>query len=128
MYLYVMQNEHYYKIGISKEPLKRLENIKNANPKKVILIITLFVPEPIVSVKFLEEFLHKQYQIQRGRGEWFDFSGGELRLLVHDLLIMQKGFVSLMSLVRYPQPLLNFWQSETEQAIWQDEAKKEGWL
>lgn len=72
-YVYLIYNEqnNFFKIGYSKNPLKRKKTLQGQEPN----IALLKVWEKDVS---FEKFLHKKYYKNRIRGEWFEFSFQEL--------------------------------------------------
>jgi hypothetical protein len=71
MWLYLLYRAGVYKIGISKQPKKRIKSIKNA--KLVIMV-------PVLLAREYERFLHSRYAHLRvksgkesGSTEWFRF-------------------------------------------------------
>ncbi len=78
-FVYVMRCNEFYKIGISKNPTKRLEQISPLMPYKIELIHTIATE----NMKELESFLHEQLAHCRVNGEWFDLSVNELCALLN---------------------------------------------
>jgi hypothetical protein len=72
--LYLIQsNEGKYKIGISKNPSKRIEQLQTGSPDVLKLIHTYESPNAFK----IETALHNKYQYLREHGEWFDMSISE---------------------------------------------------
>lgn len=71
-YVYLMQSleNGYYKIGASKNPQKRIEQLQTGNSSKIKLI-NKFLTE--FSTK-IESSLHNLYSHTQKNGEWFDLS------------------------------------------------------
>jgi hypothetical protein len=59
--------EGYYKIGISKNPSKRIEQLQTGNASELKLIAVY--PTEIYSL--IELTLKNRYTVARRRGEWF---------------------------------------------------------
>ena len=74
-YIYLIQstNEGYYKIGVSKDPNKRLKQLKtgNSSPLKLINSYKTDIANKI------EKILHRKYSHLSMEGEWFDLSISE---------------------------------------------------
>ena len=68
--LYVIRQSgtNYCKIGISKDPKKRLREMQTSSPTK--LKLSLVVETKKNAIK-LERSLHKAFHKQRANGEWF---------------------------------------------------------
>ena len=65
----------YYKIGISEGKAKvRLKALQTGVPFKLKLVKSVFVSSTVDT----EGYLHSLYQAKRVRGEWFNFTDGEL--------------------------------------------------
>jgi len=70
-FVYVMGWMGKVKIGISRDPEKRLRQLQLANPGEVrILHLRAFSTRP--SAAFVERALHKKFAAHRLLGEWFD--------------------------------------------------------
>ena len=68
-YVYLIKMNIDYKIGISKQPQKRLvEFTKLPYPIEKICI------EKVLNYKEVEKQLHKKFSTKRKRGEWFSLS------------------------------------------------------
>jgi len=71
-YIYLIQSQEdgYYKIGISKNPNKRLLTLQTGNSSPLKLINTY-------QTEFAEKIegtLHRRYKHLHKEGEWFDLS------------------------------------------------------
>ena len=69
-YIYLIQSLEtgYYKIGISKNPNKRIETLQTGNSSPLKLIITY---QSEFSSQ-IEKTLHRKYLLFQKVGEWFD--------------------------------------------------------
>lgn len=73
--VYVLQsgNSHYYKIGLTKDSIKkRIAQLQTGNPYR----ITARLVQTVHSMQVAEDILHRRYYQQRGIGEWFYFGPG----------------------------------------------------
>lgn len=69
-YVYFIRASGFVKIGVAKNPSKRLCEIQVGNPHELSLVGSL----PCASNKHarkLERFLHRSFRAHRVRGEWF---------------------------------------------------------
>ena len=66
--VYLAYCNGYYKIGRSKRPRKRIQEMKTGNPYK----IELFDVIEDISGTLLEKELHRDLKAYRKRGEWFN--------------------------------------------------------
>ena len=70
-FVYLARNgKHWYKIGLSKQPLKRMSSLQTGSPLEVTLIHRVFSFNTVE----LEKSLHEYYSAYWLRGEWFEFS------------------------------------------------------
>lgn len=71
-YVYLIQSleDGYYKIGISKNPQKRIKQLQTGNSSELKLIV--FYQSDIANK--IENVLHNRYSHFRKEGEWFDLS------------------------------------------------------
>ena len=77
MFVYIAQEAESgrYKIGISKDPEKRVKQLNTGNPEELVLIYTAKAEDGFKS----ESSLHRQLQSSNIRSEWFsDIKGLEL--------------------------------------------------
>jgi hypothetical protein len=70
IYLIKSLNEGVYKIGVSKSPTKRLQEIQTGNPAPVEI---LHLYETKYAYK-IETALHNRYSHYNTHGEWFELS------------------------------------------------------
>jgi len=88
--VYVIAHPHnFYKIGISEDPIRRLNEIQEASPYKLEIIAFEGFREPEVA----ESILHDYFSNDNIRGEWFD---------IHDELmtiLFSEGGKSLREIV-----------------------------
>ncbi len=85
--VYLMQCEDFVKIGRSKHPSKRLQDIQVSNPFKVKLLAVVNSEND----KELESELHIKYNHLKQNGEWFSFNKD-----VFDSLVSSYGFTVFM--------------------------------
>lgn len=69
-YVYLIRSEETgrYKIGVSKHPTKRIEQLQTGNDSDLVLIYTYLSEYPTK----VETALQNSYSHIRKRGEWFD--------------------------------------------------------
>lgn len=69
-YVYLIEQDGtgYYKIGISRDPHKRLAALQTSNGHKLLLLLTVEVKD----ARRLEGMLHHRFAEFRCEGEWFD--------------------------------------------------------
>ena len=96
MYVYLIQSleNGYYKIGKSKNPNKRIEQLQTGNSSKLKLISTY---QSELSNK-IEGTLHRKYSYLKKEGEWFDLSireeivfQEECKKIEENILILKKN-------------------------------------
>ena len=68
-FLYVVRAEQFYKIGISKTPIIRLETLRASNPFRLDLV--LLVPLISFYARRYEAHVHSLLDEHRKNGEWF---------------------------------------------------------
>lgn len=71
-YVYLIQSleNSYYKIGISKNPQRRIKQLQTGNSSKLKLIEIY----PSHHANVIEKTLQRRYSHLRKEGEWFDLS------------------------------------------------------
>ena len=69
MYIYLISNSEYYKIGISKNPIKRIKQLQTGNSVNLILINQYYSPKYYSKI---ETALH--YSYNNINLEWFELS------------------------------------------------------
>jgi hypothetical protein len=73
-YVYLIKMDSHYKIGISKNPKRRLKAFSTM-PQEVEVILTAKVND----YARIEEELHEKYKEKRVRGEWFELDDLEVK-------------------------------------------------
>lgn len=71
-YVYLMQNQLLYKIGVSVDPERRRRQIEKASGLPTRLLAMVASNDPYA----LERSLHERFGDYREEGEWFDFDAG----------------------------------------------------
>jgi hypothetical protein len=71
-YLIKDKNNGYYKIGFSKDPLKRAKTLQSESPKLELVKVW---------DKNIEKELHNKYKKQRIRGEYFNLTEIQVRYI-----------------------------------------------
>lgn len=79
-YLYLLECEQYYKIGISNNPKNRFTAIRTANPFEVKPVMCVFTYER-KKTKQLESLLHSRFKRIQHRNEWFFKSDDIIQLI-----------------------------------------------
>lgn len=70
-YIYIIGSDNPpYKVGISKDPQKRLKTLQTGHPQK--LRIHLLKETDATKTKLLESAIHYNMKFYRTNGEWFD--------------------------------------------------------
>jgi KilA-N domain/Meiotically up-regulated gene 113 len=75
IYLVHISESNFYKIGYTKNIIKRLSTLQTANALELVIIERFFS----LNAKYLEMQIHKHYEFQRVRGEWFQFSKEQVK-------------------------------------------------
>ncbi len=71
-YIYFIQSGYgSIKVGMSKNPEKRMANIQTCIPKSLRLVAKIPMPDR-QSARCLEKELHQLFAPERIRGEWFN--------------------------------------------------------
>jgi hypothetical protein len=95
-YIYLIQSleNSYYKIGISKHPTKRIEELQTGNASELRLIDT-YQSE---YANKIEKTLQRRYSHLRKEGEWFDLGISqevnfkkECQLIEETLVLLKKS-------------------------------------
>ena len=95
-YVYLIQSleNSYYKIGISKHPTKRIEELQTGNASELRLIDT-YQSE---YANKIEKTLQRRYSHLRREGEWFDLGISqevnfkkECQLIEETLVLLKKS-------------------------------------
>ena len=71
-YIYLIQSleDSYYKIGISKNPKRRVKQLQTGNSSELKLIESY----PSEHASIIEKTLQRRYSYLQKEGEWFDLS------------------------------------------------------
>ena len=85
-YIYIIGSDKPpYKVGISKNPQRRLKNLQTGHPYP--LAIHFIVETSVTNNKLLESVIHRNLKHFRTSGEWFDLSLEKLKLEVDFVMI-----------------------------------------
>jgi len=76
--VYLLQSVHGFKIGRSKDVVKRISQIKSANPSEITLILTLDFRNCVKQ----EKWIHNKFKEKKISGEWFDLSPDDYEWLI----------------------------------------------
>ena len=90
-YLYLLECEQYYKIGISNNPKMRFTAIRTANPYEVKPIMCIFTYDR-KKTKQLESMLHSRFKKIQHRNEWF-FKSDEIIELINSKIDNKQVFL-----------------------------------
>lgn len=74
IYLVRATRTSFYKIGMSKDPYKRLQSLQTGTPFELVIINRIYTFDCLA----LEKALHEYYQAYWMRGEWFDMPQSEI--------------------------------------------------
>lgn len=69
-YVYLVECNFAYKIGIAKNVEQRIQNMQTAAPDEITLLCTISTDD----MNGLEKELHTKFKDKRRIGEWFDLS------------------------------------------------------
>jgi hypothetical protein len=83
-YVYLIKMDSHYKIGISKNPKRRLKAFSTM-PQQLEVILTAKVND----YARIEEELHEKYKEKRVRGEWFELDDLEVKEITDYLTSIQ---------------------------------------
>jgi hypothetical protein len=90
----IRSNDGKYKIGISINPSKRIDQLNTGNPEKLELIESY----ESVNASKIETSLHNRYMYARQNGEWFDLSISEEVDFLTNCKIIDKAINILKSM------------------------------
>jgi len=84
-YIYIISDGDSYKVGISTDPAKRLEQLQTGSPKKLKVLETYEVPKD--KIFKIEKECHTTLQTKFiKRGEWFHGATAfAIRILVDEI-------------------------------------------
>ena len=94
IYLIQSLEDSYYKIGISKNPKRRIRQLQTGNSSKLKLIESY----PSEHAGLIEKTLQRRYAYLKKEGEWYDLSllneisfKEECRKIEESLIILKKN-------------------------------------
>jgi len=92
-YIYLIQSleDGYYKIGVSKNPSKRVEQLQTGNSSKLKLIESYKSEH----ANIVEKTLQRRYGCSRKEGEWFDLSVNNEVSFVEECENIEKNIIFL---------------------------------
>ncbi len=93
-YIYLIKNteESYYKIGVSKDPKKRIKELNTGNSAELVLV-GMYETEYAYKI---ERTFHRRYSYLRKHGEWFDCSIKEEVDFIKNCQSIENGIKSLI--------------------------------
>lgn len=98
-YIYVIgSDDPPYKVGISKDPQRRLKNLQTGHPQK--LRIYGLKETDVSKTKLLESAIHYHLKLHRTHGEWFNMDLKNIMLEVEYALMRYEDDPSLRTRVR----------------------------
>lgn len=77
-----------YKIGISKDPIRRLSNLQTGNPKRLELIWCC------PGDKKFENKFHRKYKPNREIGEWFELTQEEVDEIIRSMAMKSMNMLT----------------------------------
>lgn len=133
VYLLKVQGKSIYKIGSSHTPVNRLNSIKTNCPYKLLMVHCV----ECLSMKILEDSLHKKFRMQRLQREWFELTTPQVK---HVIEIMNTAILDvawgleetedfIVSEPRTKRNILNISDSDSSKLLamiveWMDKNKK----
>ena len=78
LYFIKQKDTNFYKIGISSDIEKRFKAIQNGNPSE----LSIYYNEVFYLCDIIEKCLHKFFESQHIRGEWFEIPDDEINDLI----------------------------------------------
>lgn len=79
VYLIYNPMTHLYKIGISKDPFRRIEDLSRACGVNLVFVIFIQMEANYDETAYIcEQIFHKYYKEFRQRGEWFKLNGNQI--------------------------------------------------
>jgi predicted GIY-YIG superfamily endonuclease len=84
-------NDGKYKIGIAKNPKKRIKQLQTGNSDELTLIETY----PSENASKIESALHRQFSHVKLNGEWFDLSIKEESQFIKNCENIDKTIITL---------------------------------
>jgi len=90
-FLYIIYSEYGCKIGYTKSPLERIEQIKHGLPSQECFFVGLYINDKAYAY---ERKLHKIFKTQRLSGEWFILNDEDINYI--DTFLLQNDFKCLI--------------------------------
>jgi len=94
-YIYLIQSleNSYYKVGVSKHPQKRINELSTGNPSKLKLI-EVYKSEYAYQI---EKSLQNSYSHLRKEREWFDMSVSHELSFIGECIEIEKNIIFMKS-------------------------------
>jgi hypothetical protein len=92
IYLIKSLSDSHYKIGVSKNPNRRLKQLQTGNSSEIKLICEY----QTMNAYKIEKVLHRRYTHFNIDGEWFDLSIKEEADFLNECAKIEKGFKDLI--------------------------------
>jgi len=91
VYLIQSLENGFYKIGVSKNPKKRIKQLQTGNPV-TLKLITVFKTEYPYQI---ESFLHKRFSHCHREGEWFELDINNELFFLNECEQIEKSIIFL---------------------------------
>lgn len=92
IYLIKSSEDSHYKIGVSKNPQKRLSTLQTGNSSQIILISEY----KTINAYKIEKVLHRKYSHFQRNGEWFNLSIKEELSFINECEKIEKNITDLI--------------------------------
>lgn len=73
--VYLFKSGRYYKIGRTKDTVRRGNELRIQLPEKLDMIYSIKTDDP----SGIETYWHKRFESKRKGGEWFDLSSADIK-------------------------------------------------
>lgn len=84
MFIYIMHDGTATKVGVGREPTKRLASLQGGNPR-LIKLLYVSIPLNTLTAYFVESRVHHRIgERRRLQGEWFDVEPSFAKACVED--------------------------------------------
>lgn len=105
-FVYVFSDGEFYKIGVSKNPIQRAEQIKFATKNRISVLMTINCKDAYGC----EKYLHNKYKDFNVGGEWFSFEDesfiDEVYRVCKNNIVSKENFICLDSKLNQKSPEL----------------------
>jgi len=80
-YIYLLYGEGtpWHKIGVTKKPLRRINDISAKAPFPIVLVCII----PVMKMVYTEQYWHDRFADKRVEGEWFLLTDEDVNLFVN---------------------------------------------